>query len=165
MKYQHLQKRCNGKLTAQGYFFAITLSSIFLTGFMFSGGCGPSLPPYKAKPDTISEPIYCFDSVGHKAGSKPFIMGGTCCCTPTKELMDKYHADGLLMDVQLQDLINLYESAGIKTALDHQGCNNLCQWGPHILKGGKCMAPPTPGTFNFEEVRFAVRYVPEKKKK
>jgi len=104
--------------------------------------------------------MYCFDSVGHTPGSKPFIVGGTCCCTPTRELMDKYHKDGLLKDMELKGLLALYEQKGIKTALDHKGCNNLCQWGPHIIKGGNCMVPPTPATHNFEEVRFGMKYVP-----
>ena len=47
-------------------------------------------------------PLYCFDTVGHTPGAKPFILGGTCCCTPTKELMEKYHADGLLKDMELK---------------------------------------------------------------
>jgi len=62
--------------------------------------------------------------------------------------------------MELGDLIALYEERGIKTALDHKDCNNLCEWGPHIVKGGKCMAPPTPGTNNFEEIRFGMKYVP-----
>jgi hypothetical protein len=62
----------------------------------------------------------------------------------------------------LKDLLALYEQRGVKTALDHKGCNNLCQWGPHIIKGGHCMVPPTPATYNYEEVRFGAKYVPVK---
>jgi hypothetical protein len=122
-------------------------------------GCATPEVPFAAKPNPGAAPVYCFDTVGHKPGSKPFIMGGTCSCTPTQALMDKYHADGLLMDMQLKDLLALYEQKGIHTALDHQGCNNLCQWGPHVVKGGHCMVPPTPATCNFEEVRFGIKYV------
>ncbi len=53
-----------------------------------------------------------------------------------------------------------YRDAGIKTAADHQHCNNLCEWGPHVVKGGHCMVSPTSGTVNFEEVRFDSRYIP-----
>lgn len=111
-------------------------------------------------------PAFCFDGVGHTAGAKPFILGGTCCCTPTKQLMDQYHADGLVRDMELKDLLALYEQKGIKTALDHNHCNNLCQWGPHVIKGGNCMVSPTPGTYNFEEVRCGLKHVfvrPDKK--
>src|ERR1017187_5508293 len=74
---------------------------------------------------TARTQVICFDTVGHTPGAKPFILGGTCCCTPTQELMDRYHADGLLKDMKLKDLLVLYEQKGIKTALDHNHCNNL----------------------------------------
>jgi len=146
-------------LTVAAYF------SVVLMLAWSSGGCEPTEKPFEPKSAMHLEPKYCFDTVGHTPGTKPFILGGTCCCTPTKELMEQYHADGFLKDMELQDLIRLYEERGIKTALDHIGCNNLCKWGPHIVKGGKCMVPPTPGTTNFEEVRFGVKYVPVAKKK
>lgn len=136
-----------------------------LVGIALLGGCVASQVqvPHSVRSPAKPKPTYCFDTVGHMNGSKPFIVGGTCCCTPTQELMDKYHAEGLLRDMQVKDLLLLYENAGIKTALDHHGCNNLCKWGPHVIKGGKCMVPPTPGTYNFEEVRFGIRYVPSTK--
>jgi len=127
---------------------------------VLAGCAGPKGPAFVAKPTTAPPPMHCFDSVGHTPGSTPFVLGGTCCCTPTQELMDRYHTDGLLKDMELKDLLAIYEQKGIKTALDHKGCNNLCQWGPHIIKGGHCMVPPTPATFNFEEVRFGTKYVP-----
>ena len=130
-------------------------------------GCvtAPKENPFVAD-TTPWAPVYCFDSVGHTPGAKPFILGGTCCCTPTKELMDLYHADGLLKEMELKDLILLYEEKNIKTARDHNHCNNLCQWGPHLVKGGKCMVPPTPGSNNFEEVRRGIKrvYVPAQNK-
>ena len=129
-------------------------------------GCATKEIAFVADKGPRPAPVYCFDSVGHMPGSKPFILGGTCCCTPTQALMDKYHADGQLQDMQLAGLLALYEEKGIKTELDHKACNNLCLWGPHIVKGGKCMVPPTPATFNFEEVRYGLRHVekPPKKK-
>jgi hypothetical protein len=123
--------------------------------------------PYLAKTSTAPNPVHCFDAVGHQKGAKPFILGGTCCCTPTERLMEQYHADGLLTDMKLANLLRLYEERGIKTSLDHHECNNLCQYGPHVVKGGKCMVSPTPGTWNYEEIRFAVKYaqpLPEGKK-
>ena len=129
-----------------------------LTALLLCPGCETQKEiPFQSKVNFDDKPVYCFDTVGHTPGSKPFILGGTCCCTPTQELIDKYHADGLLLDMQLKDLLVLYEEKGIHTALDHKGCNNLCRWGPHIVKGGHCMAPPTPATYNFEEVRFGYK--------
>ncbi|KPK97843.1 MAG: hypothetical protein AMJ73_07055 [candidate division Zixibacteria bacterium SM1_73] len=95
---------------------------------------------------------YCNDATGHIPGSKPWILGGTCCCTPSAELMEQYHKDGIALDLTYEDLVRMYREAGITTDLDHKGCNNMCDHGPHVVKGGKCMCTPTPGTKNFEEV-------------
>lgn len=78
---------------------------------------------------------YCHDRVEHIPGAKSWIDGGTCCCTPKTEALRER-----------------YRKAGITTDWNHQGCNNLCEYGPHVVKGGKCMAIPTPGTDNYEEV-------------
>lgn len=67
-------------------------------------------------------------------------------------MLDDYQKHGYFEGLSLDDLIKMYEARGIKTALDHQGCNNMCQWGPHVLKGGQCMVPPTPGTTNYEQI-------------
>ena len=138
-----------------------------LTALLFAaaGGCAAKERPFEPKPAERPAPVYCFDTVGHMPGAKPFVLGGTCCCTPTQELMDKYHADGLLLDMTLPDLLRVYEKRGIKTGRDHTNCNNLCQWGPHVVKGGHCMVAPTPGTENFEEVRFGIKYVPAEPEK
>ena len=104
---------------------------------------------------------YCNDHTGHVAGSKPFVLGGKCCCTPTQKLIDAYHRDGLLLDYDLGRLKELYSGLDIKTAHDHRDCNNRCAWGPHILQGGSCMVPPTPGTQHFEEIITGRFHLPE----
>ena len=141
--------------------FAPTFRQIlFLPLLAGLAGCAAKERPFEPKSAARPAPVYCFDAVGHTPGTKPFILGGTCCCTPTQALLDRYHADGLLLDMTLEDLRHAYEERGIKTALDHTACNNLCTWGPHVVKGGQCLVPPTPGTANFEEVRFGLKYVP-----
>ena len=146
----------------------LLLGGLALMPLVFSSqGCMPKEGPFQSKSTTRPAEVYCFDVVGHTPGTKPYVFGGTCCCTPTDQLMAQYHADGHQQDMTLDDLLQEYERRGIKTALDHKGCNNLCKWGPHVVKGGKCMVSPTPGTKNFEHIRFAIRYVPavtEKKK-
>lgn len=110
-------------------------------------------------PSEVAPPIvYCFETVGHNPGSKPWILGGTCCCTPSQEVLEDYKKHGHVpLGMTLDDLIALYAEKGIQTALDHRGCNNMCIWGPHVVKGGKCMVPPTPLTQNYEEV-FSGRF-------
>ena len=95
---------------------------------------------------------HCFDGVPHISGSTPWALGGACCCTPGDDLMKRLHADGVCKDLDAEGLTALYHEKGIKLVVDHQHCNNLCEFGPHVTKGGKCMVPPTPGTRNYEEV-------------
>ena len=95
---------------------------------------------------------HCCDATGHQRGTKPSIFGGTCCCTPSAHLLRQCQADGFLRDYTVGRLASAYAARGIKTDLDHKGCNNLCGSGPHAVKGGHCMATPTPGTLNYEEV-------------
>ena len=126
-------------------------------------GCIEPPPPYV--PTWREKPVqaHCFDGVPHIKGSKPWVLGGVCCCTPTDELMAKLHADGQCLDLNTQQLIDLYHERGILLATDHQHCNNLCPAGPHVTKGGKCMVPPTPGTRNYEEVITGVVFAPPPK--
>jgi hypothetical protein len=66
--------------------------------------------------------------------------------------MQQYREDGFCLDMSLDDLIAMYRDAGIVTDLDMRGTSNLDEYGPHVVKGGKSMVTPTPGTRNFEEV-------------
>lgn len=123
------------------------------TLLLFFVGCAAKPPPPYV-PAHRDQPAmaHCFDGLPHMDGSLPWILGGSCCCTPSEQLMAKLHADGLCQGMDAQALIALYHEKGIQLATDHAGCNNLCQHGPHVVKGGKCMVPPTPGTRNYEEV-------------
>ena len=141
--------------------FLFLLTGILaLTLFGFISGCGKTpvqtrifFNPYVAKSASAPEVVHCFSTIGHKRGTSPFILGGTCCCTPTQELLDMYHEDGFLLDYDLAMLLKEYEKRGI--VLEHENgwqCNNQCQSGPHVVFGEKCMTPPTTGTQNFENV-------------
>ena len=44
---------------------------------------------------------------------------------------------------------------------DEQPAESESEHGPHVVKGGKCMTPPTPGTENYEEVLFGKVYMPK----
>jgi len=115
-------------------------------------GCG-----VKSQPKLLVAPeiVYCFDTVGHVAGSVPFLQGGTCCCTPTRDVLEDYQSNGFYSeDFTVDDLINEYKRAGIITSLDLEHSNNYDGYGPHVVFGGKSMVPPTPGTQNYEDVLF-----------
>ena len=133
--------------------------ALAIASILGSSGCAPREPLFEPKPTSTPAVRHCFDTIGHRSGSKPWILGGTCCCTPAQELLDQHQADGFCLGTTLEDLLALYKARGIKTALDHQGCNNACRWGPHVLKGGNCIVPPTPGTKNYEAIATGITYV------
>jgi hypothetical protein len=113
--------------------------------FGFLSGCAKPTQyyfnPYVAKNIAAPEIVHCFTTIGHKRGTFPFILGGTCVCTPTQELMEAYHSDGFVVDYDLHRLIQEYERRDI--VLEHENgwqCNNQCKrergnWkGPEGLK-------------------------------
>jgi hypothetical protein len=96
---------------------------------------------------------FCNDYTGHVAGNQPFVLGGKCCCTPTDELMEKLHREGICPNMSSAELRARYEQAGIALRSEgHQHCNGRCSKGPHVVLGGKCMCPPTPGTPQYEMI-------------
>lgn len=116
-------------------------------------GCEQPPQPYVPKSLVAPEVVYCNDNTGHKAGSKPFVLGGTCCCTPSDQLMALLHEDGQCQGTDTEALRALYVQAGISLRSEnHQWCGGLCASGPHVVLGGKCMCPPTPGTLYYEKV-------------
>lgn len=121
------------------------------------GGCEkPYNPlPYVPKNSLAPKPLICHDVIGHIDGNKPWILGGNCCCTPTRENYDKHVAAGTIdKDMTYEQYLQLYKQKGIVTGLDHEGCGNLCCHGPHVTLGGKCMVAPTPGTPMYEQATY-----------
>jgi hypothetical protein len=115
-------------------------------------GCAKPHPfvPKAAMPPPI---VYCNDYTGHMPRHQPFVLGGSCCCTPTDELLAQLHKEGSCAGMNTADLRARYADAGIALRGDgHERCNGLCAKGPHVVLGGKCMCPPTPGTAEYERV-------------
>jgi len=110
--------------------------------------------PYRTVPPPREAPplVHCNDRTGHREGTSPWIFGGTCLCNPSSTLLSDYHRQGILLSWSVDTLEGYYRRRGVSTRSDHQRCNNLCGSGPHLLKGGRCLVPPTPGTLNWEEV-------------
>ena len=120
-------------------------------------GCSSSEPgPAVLLPLVHGTPVinvrHCVDGTGHVPGTVPFAFDGDCCCTPDMRLLEAWRDAGLPNQVTLKDVVGRYQEMGIVTGLDHQGCNNRCVSGPHVVLGGSCMAPPTPATRNYEMV-------------
>ena len=136
----------------------VAAASALLALVLLAAGCGEQV--FTPKPVLAPQPVTCFDSVGHHAGAKPWILGGTCCCTPTAQVLLDWKASGYFADKSLEDVVALYKEKGIELASEtHHDCNNLCPAGPHVTKGGHCMVAPTPGTENYEEVLFGQVYL------
>lgn len=110
-------------------------------------------PAFKARSLESPELLHCNDITGHRHGATPFVMGGTCTCTPTESNFALHKDQGTINETMTYaSYMELYRSRSIVTDLDHKGCNNLCDHGPHVVFGGGCMATPTPGTLNYEKV-------------
>jgi len=127
-------------------------------------GCETPPPPFVPKLLLAPPVVYCNDHTGHRPGAQPWILGGTCTCTPTEELMNRLHADGFCAGMTADDLRAKYEAAGIRLAgPGHRRCNGICDAGPHVVLGGKCMCPPTPGTEYYERIVSGSGAVPRSK--
>ena len=119
---------------------------------LLCSGCVPQLGPYQAKA-AVPPPIKnCFDTIGHQAGFKPFVLGGNCYCNPTPAQIAVWQKEGSFEGKSADEIMTYYTAREVKTVFDHKDCNNMCEWGPHVAKGGKCLVPPTPMTDNYEEV-------------
>jgi hypothetical protein len=126
---------------------------------MAMAGCAPKIVPKRSL--TPPPVAYCHDAVGHISGNKPWILGGNCCCTPTKERFAGYQQEGTVPGIMTyEEFLQLFKDKGIITDLDieYRGCNcRDAQYGPHVVFGGHCMVTPTPGTKVFEDVTAGKR--------
>ena len=128
--------------------YAVCMSIVTLT---IMTGCAKK--PFLAKSLTPPPIIYCFDTIGHIAGNKPYILGGTCLCTPNHKNVCIWQADGYFTGMSSDAVRQLYLDKGYKLSDDqHRSCNNCCEFGPHVVEGGSCFVPPTPGTPHYEAI-------------
>ena len=124
-------------------------------------GCdGPPPQPFVPKASAAPEIIYCNDHTGHKPGNQPWVMGGKCTCTPSESLMQQLNADGFCKGMTADDLREMYEQKGFRLRqTGHMWCNGYCSAGKHVVLGGNCMCPPTPGTEYYEQIVTGSRAV------
>jgi len=131
-----------------------------LVGLALLAGCETIPQPYVPKPSTPPAVAHCNDYTGHLKGATPWALGGGCTCTPSPTLMAKLHADGICPELDEAGLRKLYLDKGIVLrGPKHRYCNGMCSAGPHVVLGGRCMAPPTPGTERAEIIITRPRVV------
>ncbi|MBM4017160.1 MAG: hypothetical protein FJ288_02350 [Planctomycetes bacterium] len=126
-------------------------------GALAAAGCQPAYRPmpYMPKPLTAPQPLACHDAIGHITSNKPWVLGGTCCCTPTAANFAIHRNNGTVdKSMTYEAYLALFKEKGVVTDLDHKGCGNVCTSGPHVLLGGKCMATPAPGTWMYERITY-----------
>lgn len=127
---------------------------ILLIAILVISSCAAP-PKFKMKPSIPPNVKYGIDPIGHIPGTSPWILGGTCCCTPTEKMFNIYKKEGTVAtNMTYQQFLNLFKEKGIVTDLDlgYKGSNNRDDHGPHVVFGGKSMVTPTPGSDNYEEV-------------
>ncbi len=83
----------------------------------------------------------------------PVILGGNDARPPTQHMLDGYHRAGLLTDMTLADLRELYRAEGINTATEDQSGYA----DKHVLEGGRSLVSPLPGTTGFTRL-FGQQY-------
>ncbi len=102
------------------------------------------------------------DVTGPIVGTYPYILGGTCVCTPGKDVLETYQADGYLLDYTVEGLRDLYRMEGI-VAQPLPAKKETVPTYHHILEGGKLLYTPMPGSAGFERLTYgddAWRYEP-----
>lgn len=79
------------------------------------------------------------------AARVPWILGGLCVRTPSEAALRDYQSAGVLREVSLQDLVDLYREEGIWVE------GNSLEGGPrrHILEGGNSLFTPEAGSAGF----------------
>ncbi|MBI3825968.1 MAG: hypothetical protein HY294_08230 [Candidatus Rokubacteria bacterium] len=130
------------------------VTTVTATSALLSGCAVRELGPFQARAVAAPPIKNCFDTLGHQAGFKPFVLGGTCYCNPLPAQIGVWQKEGSFEGKSEDEILAVYTAREVKTVLDHRECNNLCPWGPHAARGGKCIVPPTPLTDNYQEVAF-----------
>jgi hypothetical protein len=133
-------------------FWSLARMAVIVLLPLFLIGCA-AVAPVVMRPLTTTPLVYCHEGTGHIAGTAPWILGGKCCCTPTRAMFQIHQAEKTVAaDLTYAAYLKLYADRGILVGPEHAGCNNRCAAAPHVVLGGKCMAAPTPGTQNYENV-------------
>ena len=115
-------------------------------------GCA-SVPSMQLRSTEAPDAVYCNDMTGHFPGAKPWILGGTCCCTPTEEMFQIYQSEGTIpAGMDYRAFLQEFSKKDIVTDLTpgYKGSNNYDDHGPHVVLGGHSMVTPVPGTYNYE---------------
>ncbi|MCA9296674.1 MAG: hypothetical protein KC983_09150 [Phycisphaerales bacterium] len=105
---------------------------------------------------TRTNPIYGNDVTGVRPGDFPWILGGHDVSTPSREVLDAYHANGFLLDWTLSDLRDAYEAEGILMGAGAEDRMDVPR-NPsyrHILEGGLGLFTPAAHSAGYKRLMF-----------
>lgn len=97
--------------------------------------------------------IHPNDHTGPIPGTYPYILGGTCVCTPSYEVLENYQASGYLRNYTLENLLDLYRYEGIIFEPRPLASDTVDTY-RHILDGGKLLYTPIPGSAGYERLTY-----------
>lgn len=101
----------------------------------------------------MPEVVHPNDVTGPFPGTYPYILGGTCVCRPTREVLEAYQAGGFLLEYNIEELRDLYRAEGIVEVPLPPGPTAGATY-RHVLDGGLLLSTPAPGSVTFERLTF-----------
>ncbi|MCB0060281.1 MAG: hypothetical protein KDE45_24745, partial [Caldilineaceae bacterium] len=113
---------------------------------------------------TANTILYTNDADPPRAGAIPWILGGRDVSTPTQAVLDAYQAGGVLTDISLSELEELYRLEGIQIGEGPTGPDDRRHASyQHIFDGGSALFTPHPFTMGYKRLMCIshISYVPK----
>jgi len=90
------------------------------------------------------------------AGGPPWVMGGFDLTPPSPAIVKAYHERGVLRDMNMSSLTDLYRGEGFvftpgpQGRTDGEALNPV--WYRHVVEGGRVLFAPPPGTYLYQRL-------------
>lgn len=105
---------------------------------------------------TATRPRYGNDVTGVRRGDYPYILGGRDVSTPSRPVLEQYHAHGYLTDYTLNDLLELYRKEQIVLGSGMDSATDAPRDAAfrHILVGGRALFTPWPHSMGYKQLMY-----------
>ena len=105
---------------------------------------------------TATEPLFGNDHTGVRAGDWPWILGGLDVSTPSRKTLEAYQANGYLLDMTLNDLLELYRAEGINlgSGMESRPGERRNPSFRHILEGGSGLFTPLADSMGYKRLMY-----------
>jgi hypothetical protein len=103
-----------------------------------------------------SEPYYGNDYTGVRPGDLPWVLGGRDVSTPSRRTLEAYQAGGLLRDMSVLDLRDLYDAEEINlgSGMESRPDKRRNPSYRHILEGGTGLFTPLPHSMGYKRLMY-----------